>query len=192
MTTDPIDDARVPISSHRDAQGKLEVDRALEAVWWLYSLGATWTPEQCDQVLQRMSVFLDRQYLDGSSTRLVSNNLLMLIWAAVGDAHRELGDIRSTVEAYQRASSFRPSCSYGDYYAEITIKHNIQEHYRTALHTLEAGTQNWSEYSGQIRLFANFLSFMRHPLSYLQHLKYGLMRKRRMRILRRRLDGINE
>lgn len=166
----------------------LEVHRALEAVRWIYTLGADWTPAECREVLDRMSPFLGRQYLDGSQTRLVSSNLLMLIWAAVGDAYRELSDFTAAAEAYRHATGFRPSCAYGDYYADIALSHSLTHHYEVALLALEGGGKDWSRYKWSMRTVAHVYSFARHPFGYIVHLKETLRRGRRIRELRRRIE----
>ena len=182
---DDSQQGRFSISNQEE--GPLEVDRALNSVRWIHTLGSDWTPDECREVLSRMSPFLNRPFLDGSKSRLVSNNLLMLIWGVVGDAHRELGEISASAGAYQKACSFRPSCAYGDFYADITLKYNMSDHYETALRSLVVGTQNWATYDRKLRTFAHVWSFARHPLSYLRHLKHTVRRGRRVRELHRRL-----
>jgi hypothetical protein len=168
----------------------LEVQRAFNAVHWLYSLGSEWTPDECREVLDRMSPFLDRPNLDGSKSRTVSNNLLMLIWSAVGDAHLELGQIAASADAYRHACEFRPSCAYGDFYADITLKHNLSEHYQPALRSLEVGVEEWAKYGRELRVFAQFWSFCRAPWGYVRHIKHVYRRKQRIRELHRRIANL--
>ena len=166
---------------------KTEARQALDVLWELRPLLKRSRKADWQAVLHLLEPYRERQYLDGA-TRENSNRILSLINATIGDAYRELGEPRQAATAYGRAQDFFPGTGFQDLYAELVLKHRLEEHYEKALTALVAGHRTWSARPAIIRLAGHVGGLLTNPRTYWRYLRGRLLFSRRVRELRARID----
>jgi tetratricopeptide (TPR) repeat protein len=161
--------------------------RALNALWEVRRLVTRLGRTNWHAVLATLAPFEQAEYLSGAASRKSSNDILALVHAAIGDAHRELKQPLEAAAAYRRAVSFRPMAAYGDYYVALVLKERLEEHYEPALRAVVEGQALWRHHGASVRLTSHVLSVLLSPVDYLSYVWNRLIRDRRLRQLRARI-----
>ena len=163
-----------------------EAGRAKRLILEIIARGRNITLDQYRELLQRISPFLIREELEGADSKAQSNHLLSLLWAAVGDAHAKLEDPQRAATAYAFSTKFHPLTGVFDNYARIVLKHDLKEHFATAITSLVEGEENNRATSIVQRFLMHLIWILRFPCGYFMHWKERLHRASRRRQLEAR------
>jgi hypothetical protein len=139
-------------------------------------------------ILGLMEPYRERRYLHGT-TRENANRILSLVNAVMGDAHRELGDPGEAAAAYGRAQDFYPGTGFQDFYAELVLKHRLEDHYEKALAALLDGQEVWATRSPILRLVGHIGSLLGSPGTYWHFLRSRILYRCRVRKLRALIEA---
>jgi len=90
--------------------------------------------------------------LTGCSERTYLSTMGMLC-GVTADCYRALEQPALAAEWYRRASTYSPGGGHAELYAGIVVEHRLEEHYRTALETMELCDQKWREQNRVSRLY---------------------------------------
>ena len=90
-----------------------------------------------------------------------------LVCANVADCHRELGDVRTAAEWYRRAGQSLKEGGCPALYADMALRHELDDHYEVALDYLRHSLAVWQAKPLLVRLFWHVVSgWWLHPWDY--------------------------
>lgn len=81
-----------------------------------------------------------------------------IVCAVMADCFNGLGDFQTAANWYRRASGYWMKGGYPPLYADLVIKHELVDHYQTALDCLRSNRADWQSRPLLVRLYFHIVS----------------------------------
>ena len=81
-----------------------------------------------------------------------------IVCAVVADCHNALGDFHTAANWYRRASGYWQKGGYPASYADLAIRHQLVDHYQTALECMRANRADWQSRPLCSRIYSHIIS----------------------------------
>ncbi len=81
-----------------------------------------------------------------------------IVCAVTADCYREMGDVRTAAEWYRRAGESWEAGGFPPFYADMVLRHRLDDHYEAALGFLRHNLANWKAKPFLVRVFCHVVS----------------------------------
>ena len=109
------------------------------------------------RALAMIEPYADFEELTGGSPHQIQL-ARSIVCAVVADCQNALGDFHTAANWYRRASGYWKKGGYPAFYADLVIKHQLVEHYQTALECMRANRADWQSRPLLVRIYLHIIS----------------------------------